>query len=351
MQESLAELQTRVADRTIDWEQTVAWEEAVVTKGLLATGDSKYIEEAKRIVDRGIETQSSEGQLYYGDVDPKTWLNKSYQKNITGVNPFPPQVEGAGVGQSVLDFYERTGEKKYLEAAHRQYEFLESAARTEDGGILHFRPRAKPEKELYIDAIMYLVPFLSRYGAATGKTEAFDEAVNQIQIHTKHLQDPHTGLFRHIWREKPNTFPSSEFTSRPNGWLMIGVIETLEDLPSDHSGRESILEILREQAASVKEFQDRSGFWHNVIDDNETPMEASGTLNFAYAFKRAYDNGFLDDDSYEDAAMRALNVAKGVVSDEGEVRRVSDIPGTGGSPLTSTRYGQGSFLLAASAFL
>lgn len=42
-----------------------------------------------------------------------------------------------------------------------------------------------------------MCPFLASYGEVTGDEEAFDEATRQIRVQAKHLQDPHTDLFRH----------------------------------------------------------------------------------------------------------------------------------------------------------
>jgi unsaturated rhamnogalacturonyl hydrolase len=71
---------------------------------------------------------------------------------------------------------------------------------------------------------------------------------------------------------------------------------------------------------------------------------------FAYTIKRGVDLGVLDD-RFEASAERAMSVCKGVVSEEGAVRRVADKPGGPGAPLTVTSFGQGWFLMAANEFL
>jgi len=245
------------------------------------------------------------------------------------------------LGWPVLHMYEETGDSRYLKAARRQYEYLQTnAKRTAENAIAHHRGQI----ELWVDSLFMLCPFLARFGEVTGETEAFDEATHQIKIQAKHLQDPHTGLFRHEWREQPNSYPESTFWSRGNGWALAGILETLDYIPSNHPDREQLAEIFSRTAAAVVERQDASGFWHNVLDDDQTPLETSGTLMFAYSFARGTEMGLLTDDQYMDAAEAAIDVAAGTVDPEGKVRRVATPPGGAGAPLGVTSYGQGWFL-------
>jgi unsaturated rhamnogalacturonyl hydrolase len=334
------ELVERVARHTTTREMEAEdWQKAVALNGLLATEKPAYVDAAQKLVDRSIATQTSAGQLTYGSLDYKPWVNR------TELQSFKGQSDPAAVGQAVLDCYRKTGDETYRDAAKRQFEFFDDVERTAEGGIPHIRERT----ELWVDAIYMVCPFFARYGDLVDKA-GFEEAVRQVRVQSKYLQDPHTGLFRHAWRECPNMYPSSTFWSRGNGWAAAGILDTLEWLPDDHEGRGDIESSFLSLAETALDLQDSSGYWHHILDDRTSPLEASGTLMFSYAFKRAYNIGLLDDDAYAAAARRGIDICCGVVDDEGAVHRIAEPPGGERMPLGVTSYGQGWFLLAASQF-
>lgn len=335
--EDLSSVVERVASRALDRDmENETWQKAVALNGLLAVGG--YDDAVRRHVDRSIATQTSAGQFSYGSLDPKSWTDDVEYKS---------QTDPVALGYPVLEFYERTGDERYLDAARRQYEYLaEEAQRTTDGGIGHHRG----EVELWIDALYMVCPFLARYGDVADEPAAVDDAVRQILVQTKHLRDPHAGLYRHEWREQPNTFPEDTFWSRGNGWALGGILGTLEYLPSDHDERDTLVELFRDLCETLRSFQDESGFWHNVLDDDESALETSGTLMFAYAFREGIERGILDEDVFSPPAIDAMDVSRGVVKENGAVGRVVGPPGGPGVPFAVTSYGQGWFLLAASKF-
>ncbi|MFB6150879.1 MAG: glycoside hydrolase family 105 protein [Haloarculaceae archaeon] len=344
MPESLDSLDTiteRVAEHTAERDmEGEDWEKAVAINGLVATGEERFVDAARRLVDRSVETQTAAGQFTYGSLDYKPWLEQAHIDSFKGVS------DPAAVGQGVVDFYERTSETRYIDAARRQYEFLKDAPKTEDGGITHRRE----DVELWVDSIYMQCPFFARYAAAADHPEAYDDAVRQIRVCAKHLQDPRTGLFRHAWKETPDSYPSGTFWNRGNGWAAAGIVDTLERLPDGHEGRDDLVRIFRDLAEATVERQDDSGFWHHLLDDPETSLETSGTLMLSYAFKKGADMGLLESDRYVTAAEDGLEVCLPLVDDDGRVHRVSKPPGGPKMPMGVTSYGQGWFLLAASLF-
>lgn len=331
---NLSDTLERVVENTILRDlESEDWEKAVAINGLIETEKEQYIQAAKKLTDRSIETQTSEGHF-------------SYSFDVPVDVPLYSITDPAALGYCAMEFYERTNEERYLDACRRQYEFFETAERTEDGGITHLTQ----DIELWVDTIYMVCPFFARYGAVTGNTGAIDDSAKQIKVQAKHLQDPNTGLFRHKWRETPNSYPDGTFWARGNGWVTVGIVDSLEYLPQDHPDREQLVEIFRDTCDGLLERQDRSGFWHNLVDSVESSLETSGTLLFAYSFKRGVDMGILPEDPYNEAARRAMDVCEGVVNDDGDVRRVS-LPEGDNVPLEDTTYGQGAFIRAANCFL
>lgn len=361
MTEDLDALVECVADHTVSRDmENEDWEKAIAINGLLATGQEEYVEAARQEVDRSIATQTSEGKLSYGTLHP-TRVTRAGSEAPEGIRETAMDwrrtpsyasttFNSAAIGNGVVTFYERTGDEGYLDSARRQYEFLAGLSRTEDGGIPIKKVERYGSKELWVDGMYMMCPFIAHYGDAAGDDDAIDEAARQAVVHSKHLQDPHTGLYRHVWQELPNTFLQPTFWARGNGWAAASILDVLDYLPTDHDDRDDLEETVRTHAAALLDLQDASGFWHNIVDDSETMLETSGTLMFAYAFKRGLEMGLLDDDRYEKAAQEALDAAAGVVTEEGAVRRVAVPPGGPGSVPGVTSFGQGWFLLAAAQF-
>lgn len=343
MSDSIADTIPRVAAYTASLNlDGLDWQKALTVDGLIAVDEQ--VDEAKRLVDRAVDTQTSEGQFDYGYGDyPREWARWTEYD----VESYKPTANPAALARSVLEFYERTGDERYFDAVRRQYRFFETVDRTADGGI----SRRADDIELFSEIIHFLCPFFVRYGQHIDDEEPITEALQQIEVHIKHLQDRHTGLFRHVWKETPNSYPEGSFWSRGNGWAAAGLLDTLDVLPDDHSGRTAIRDALVENAEAVVELQDRSGFWHQRLDDPRSPLETSGKLIYAYTFQRGIDFGVLEGNRYAEAAEHAMTACLGVVNDDGGVERVSKPPASSMSPLGVTPYGQGWFLLAASCFV
>ncbi|WP_232700763.1 glycoside hydrolase family 88 protein [Halobacterium wangiae] len=342
MTASLSELTSRVAEHTVDWdmEMGIDWEKACLIDGLLATGEQP--ERTREIVDRCIETQTSEGQFSYGSLDP---LHLDWAAEWT-IGEYQSVPDPAAIGHGVLELYDRTGDDYYLDAARKQIEYLRDVERTSEGGI----PQQRGELSLAVDGLWMVCPFLARYGVLADDPDAIDDAIKQFEVQRKHLQDPHTGLFRHTWMEQPNSYVQSSFWSRGIGWAICALVDTIEYVPDDHEGHEVMAEMLQEACSAMVDLQDDTGFWHNIVDDHEEPLETSGTLMAAYAFKRGLELGVLEGEEYAAAAERAMTVCKGVVDEDGEVRRVALVPGGPEAPIGVTLHGQGLFLMAASCF-
>jgi len=328
-----------------------SWVTGVSINGLLAEGSDESVAAARSLVDRAVATQDDDGQLGYGPSYPievfshgreyeASWeltVKKTMNTNNT-----------TAIGHGVLDFYDRTGEERYLDAARREYESLISFDRTDDGGIPHHDPEVAGIKSLWIDSVYMMSPFFARYAEATGDSDARDEAVDQILVHADHLHDSGTDLFRHIWVETPDHYPQGTFWGRGNGWAAAAAVDVLARLPDDHPRRDELASLFRTHCEALRPLQDGSGFWHNLVDDTDTPLESSGTLMFAYAFARGVELDLLPE-AFHNAAEDAVAAVTRVVSDDGKVRRVAGPPGGPEAPLTVTPYGQGWYLMAAAA--
>jgi len=294
--------------------ESETWERAVAVQGLLAV--DKEIDRAGELLDRAVATQTSEGNFAFGWGDsPGEWARHAEYD----IEEYSPTANTAVLAEPVLQWYERTGEQRYLIAVRRQYELFETVPRTTDGGI----SRRLGRVELFTEPLYFLCPFFARYGRLKDDQEPVEESVQQARVHLRHLLDPHAKLFRHVWRETPNTYPGSALWARANGWATAGLVDTLDELPDGHPDREFFTSQLVDVIDALLELQDASGFWRLRLDDRESPLETSGTLAFVYTIKRALSAGLLDGERYKQAATDGMAACAGIVDERGDVRRVS----------------------------
>jgi len=343
----LASLAKRVANYVLnkDHRRYENWENAVNAGGLICLDAELYSAKIKAIADYSVRMQASDGQLSFGLIVPGDPAN--VVQKWTGAGTITGTVHSSTVGPVVLHAYEKTKDELYLKAAERQYGYLNAVKRTQDGGVVHREEAA----ELWLDTVWFIVPFLAHYGKIAGSKEATDDAVRQIDVHLDRLLDAKTGLLRHIWCESPDSYPQSSFWSRGHGWVVAGLADTYELLPQGHSGRRSITKQLQALVPPLIARQDATGFWHNILDDRHSPLESTGTLMFAYGFKKALDLGILKGDEILNSARRGLEAAAQVVDVDGTVHLAALPPGGPGARVGVAPYGQGWFLQAAGRFV
>lgn len=331
---SLTDLVARVTEYSLAHDdERDCWEKAVALTGILTWGDEPAIQAAQAWVDRAVATQNTEGNLSYADT---VVLPAGHARTFTPTAPLT-----SSIGYPLLRYYERTGRKEYLDAAKLQIDALMNTPRTADGGFIARREAP----ELWIDMVYLMCPFLVLYGQITGDQAYIDEAMRQYEVHTARLVDSFAHLPRHAWCERPNHFPQSTFWARGNGWLIAAAVD-LYTLLDDHPKRDAMAAVGIKALEVMAGYQDRSGYFHHILDDGMSKKEASATLMFAYAAARAVKLG-LADASLLEKAVRAFRVVAGSVAQDGAVPGVAVPPGGPGVPFGSTPFGQGFFLLAA----
>lgn len=352
MTDELADIVNRTAEYTTAMDmEDVDWERAMAINGWFAV--DACLEEATYWTERGVATQTSAGQFAYGSGDIASYSEGDRRVQDRSRNSYNdtyfPTYNPAAMAWPTLELYDRTGEERYREAVRRQYEYFHSehVPRTRDGAI----SRREDKCELYTEILYFLCPFFIRYGRLAGDDAPIDEAVEQIRLHAKHLQDPNSGLFRHVWHEVPDFYPASSYWARGVGWATAGLLDSLLWLPDSHDGRGKIHQILETTLDAIVPLQDESGFWHQRLDERRSPLEASGTLMFVYTMKRALNEGIFDSEDYATAAEQGMNACAGVVDEDGAVNRIARPPASSFAPLGVTEYGQGWFMMAARWFL
>ena len=257
-----------------------------------------------------------------------------------------------GPGFPLLMLYEETKEPRYLDLAATINRFmLQHAERTKDGGLSHFN--GKPQ--LWVDTLDMCCPVFSNLARITGRPKLQEEAIRQLEVFARHLQDPKTGLFYHMFDEKSDT-RTDEFWARGNGWVVMSYTEVLKNAEPGSPARTRLTEPFARQLARLPALQDeKTGLWRTVLDAPDTYLETSASAMFLYGMVESRNLNLLEV-PYEKTIAKAWAGLAKQIGPEGRVLGVS--AGTGPSDkaqyvardVGTYTWGTGAFLLAACAY-
>ena len=74
---------------------------------------------------------------------------------------------------------------------------------------------------------------------------------------------------------------------------MMAMAELLSVMPEDHRRRGEVLEIFRRGAQGAAAVQSGTGFWHQLLDREDSYLESSATAMFTFAIARGVNRGWL----------------------------------------------------------
>jgi rhamnogalacturonyl hydrolase YesR len=200
--------------------------------------------------------------------------------------------------------------------------------RLKDGTLARNRPQ---DNTLWLDDMFMSVPALAQMGSYTGDVKYFDDAVKQVNQFSKRMFNEQKGIYMHGWVESMTGHPQFHW-ARANGWAVMTMVELLEVLPKNHPGYPQVLAQLQKHVAGLVQYQDGTGFWHQLLDRNDTYLETSATAIYAYSIARAINRGYVDKMTYAPAVLLAWNAVATKVNDKGQVEGTCVGTGMGFDP-------------------
>jgi unsaturated rhamnogalacturonyl hydrolase len=217
-------------------------------------------------------------------------------------------------GNLCLILYKETKQPKYKGCADLVRKTFDTYPRTKDEGFWHANTKSR-EWQLWADGVFMGMPFLVRYGRMFGDNRYTDaEAVKQLLVYYKHLNDPQTGLLWHaydesrqqVWANK-ETGASAEHWARAIGWYAMTLINILDIIPKDQPGRDDLIKILNQLATAFEKYQDKdTGLWWQVVDKGTVPgnwLETSSSSMYSFAMWMGVKRGYLPK-RFRDVALR-----------------------------------------------
>lgn len=213
--------------------------------------------------------------------------------------------------------------QRYIETCREWAEWaMYELPRTEEGGFQHITSDTVNEGELWDDTLMMAVAPLANIGILLNEQSYVEEAVRQVKIHAKYLQDEESGLWYHGYSFLEKSNFCKALWGRGNCWITISLPFLMNILPLETTDHALFASLLTRQASALKQYQAENGMWHTLLDDEDSYLEASATCGFSYGLLRAQRLGLLDD-AYRTVALKALDTVIHLVDRNGSVFQVS----------------------------
>lgn len=200
--------------------------------------------------------------------------------------------------------------------------------RLTDGTLARNRPQPNT---LWLDDLYMSLPALVQMGKLTGESKYFDEAVKQFDLFSGRMYNKDNGLYMHGWVQDMNPHPQFHW-ARANGWALLTKIELLDALPDGYTGREKILGQLKTHIKALASLQHGTGFWHQLLDRNDSYLETSATAIYAYCIAHAVNKGWLDVKAYGPMVLLAWNAVSSKINAKGQVEGTCVGTGMGFDP-------------------
>lgn len=245
-----------------------------------------------------------------------------YEKNHSRTNPMhsvldPRALDDAGaMCAAIYKTLQINNDKNLQPMADNFLQYISTKQqRFADGTLARSRPQPNT---LWLDDLFMSVPALAQAGKYTGNKAYYDDAVKQVLQFTARMYDKEKNLYMHGWVAGMSVHPEFHW-ARANGWAVLTMVELLDVLPQDNPNRDAILQQLRLHVKGLTSYQTGLGFWHQLIDKNDSYLETSATAIYCYAMARAINNKWIDAKAYAPAVLLAWDAVATKINKEGQV--------------------------------
>ncbi|KQL41786.1 glycosyl hydrolase family 88 [Bacillus sp. FJAT-25509] len=219
------------------------------------------------------------------------------------------QLDSIQVGILLFPLMKATKDQRYRKAADKLRHLYDTLNKTKEGGFWH---KDKYPYQMWLDGLFMAGPFALMYQNATNEQGLDDMVLYQEKLMRVNMKDENSGLFYHAYDESkrmpwanPETGCSPEFWGRSVGWYGTALIDILDLLSKNHSGRVELIESLQSLIKSIVSFQDeKTGLWYQIVDkgnQEDNWLESSCSSLFVYTIARAVEQGYVGKEYIETA--------------------------------------------------
>lgn len=285
------------------------------------TGDKKYTDYTKKRLQ------------FIADIYPA--FQKNYQNSPKAANALRSLLDphalddGGAISAAMIKTLAEGGDQKLRPIVDHFLQYISAKeVRLKDGTLARNRPLPN---SLWLDDLFMGVPALAQMGKLTGDPKYFDDAVAQVKQFSDRMFNKEKGVFMHGWVQDMEPHPQFHW-GRANGWAILTMVELLDVLPQEHPGRKMILELLAAHAQGLARYQSGDGFWHQLLDRNDSYKETSATAIYTYCIAHAINKGWLNAQAYAPMAVLGWHAVTTKVNAGGQVEGVCVGTGMGFDP-------------------
>ncbi|MHB9055922.1 MAG: glycoside hydrolase family 88/105 protein [Paludibacteraceae bacterium] len=210
------------------------------------------------------------------------------------------------------------------------------------------------------DGLYMVMPVMTKLYKITKNEQYLEKLYEYFNYANSILYDSDAGLY---YRDAKYVFPKhkslngkKDFWARGDGWVFAGLARVIKDMPKNYKDRNLYIERFQTMAKSIATAQQSEGYWtRSLLDPEYAPgPETSGTAFFTYGFLWGMNNGILDKKVYQPVVEKSwkylTQVALQPSGKVGYVQPIGEkaIPGQIVNENSTTNFGVGAFLLAAS---
>lgn len=184
-----------------------------------------------------------------------------------------------------------------------------------DGIFARHRPQ---RNTIWLDDMYMGIPTIAYRGVYTGEKKYFDEAATMYKNFVKRMWVAEKNIYRHGYVEGLEQEPTYHW-ARANGWAILTTVELLDMIPTDHPDRPFILNQLRMHVKGLAGYQSSEGFWHQLLDRNDSYLETSATAIYTYCIAHAVRKGWLEGITYGPVAQLGWHAVSTKILADGKV--------------------------------
>lgn len=233
---------------------------------------------------------------------------------ISGYSVEEYNIDNVNAGKTLFQLYDITGKEKYKKAIDLIYSQVQTQPRTEEGNFWH--KKIYPN-QVWLDGLYMGQPFYMEYETKFNNKKNYPDIFRQFANVVKHMRNEETGLYYHgydasrevFWCDK-ETGLSKNYWLRALGWYSMALLDTLSKTEPEGYEKEyeELKKVFRDYIDSVLKYQDESGMWYQLpalAGKEPNYLETSGSSIFAFAILRGVRLGFLPE-SYRQYGEKAF---------------------------------------------
>ena len=263
-----------------------------------------------------LETYNTTGEKKYLDF-ADAFIDHRVQEDgtIAGYSVEEYNIDNVNAGKTLFQLYDITGKEKYRKAIDLIYSQIKGQPRTEVGNFCH--KKIYPNN-VWMDGLYMGQPFYMEYETRFNDRKHYADIFSQFANVVKYMRDEETGLYYHgydasksiFWCDK-ETGLSKNFWLRAIGWYSMALLDTLSKTEPEgfEAEYENLKKVFKELIDSLLKYQDESGMWYQLpalLGKEPNYLETSGSAILAFSILRGVRLGFLPE-SYRAYGVKAFD--------------------------------------------